>query len=66
MAQKKEGLVIRDVDISFGRWVMILLKIMFASIPAAILFWLFWILLGALFALLGWATLPGLAWLQQA
>lgn len=52
MAQKN-GDVIRDIDISFGRWVMILLKVMFAAIPAVILFWLFWFFLTVVLAGLG-------------
>lgn len=52
MAQKDET-VIRDIDISFGRWVMIFLKMMFAAIPAAILFWLFWMLVALALAAFG-------------
>lgn len=61
----KDALVIRDIDIPFGRMVMILLKLMFAAIPAMILFWLFWMAVGALLALAGWVAAPEIRFLHR-
>ncbi|MCG8650800.1 MAG: hypothetical protein MI861_13260 [Pirellulales bacterium] len=47
---QNDTVVIRDIDIPFGRLVSIMLKIMFAAIPAVILFYLFFAVLGLLFA----------------
>ncbi len=43
---------ITDIDIPFGRMVMIMLKLMFASIPAVILFYAFIFAIAMVIALL--------------
>ena len=55
-AKKPTETVIVDIDISFWRWVSIMVKLMFAAIPAAILFGL----LMLLFQFAGLALFGGL------
>lgn len=54
------GVVIRDIDIPFGRLVMLIIKVMVASIPAYIIltvvFLIFFGVLGGIFG----ALMPGL------
>ncbi|MFK5956378.1 MAG: hypothetical protein QM477_08050 [Planctomycetota bacterium] len=43
-AKKPTETIIVDIDISFARWVSIMVKLMFAAIPAAIIFFLLFLL----------------------
>ena len=55
--------VVTDVDISFGNMVMLLIKLAFASIPAAIIVWMVFAFMGfVLMSVLGigGAVLSGL------
>ena len=57
------GVTIRDIDIPFFRLVGIILKLMIASIPAMILFYLIVLVVGLIFAAVfggGAALLDGL------
>jgi uncharacterized membrane protein len=44
-----DKIVIRDIDIPFGRLVLLLLKLMLASIPAIIVFYLLFAVLALVF-----------------
>ena len=62
-AKRTRKVVVTDVDISFGNMVMLLIKFAFASIPAAIIVWLFFAFMGFLFMSVlgvGGALLSGL------
>ncbi|MFW5968642.1 MAG: hypothetical protein ACOCV2_14045 [Persicimonas sp.] len=46
---ERQHVVVTDVDISFGNMVGLLIKLAFASIPAAIIIWIVFGILGAIF-----------------
>lgn len=62
MNEQNDNTTIRDVDIPFGRLVVIMLKLMLAAIPAIILFYIICGIVFAIFAMIfgfGAASLGG-------
>lgn len=52
MNEHNDSTTIRDIDIPFGRLVVIMLKIMFAAIPAVLLFYIICGIVFAIFAMI--------------
>tara|TARA_R110002111_G_scaffold6206_1_gene27691 strand:- start:116 stop:307 length:192 start_codon:yes stop_codon:yes gene_type:complete len=52
MNVNNENMTIRDIDIPFGRLVVIMLKIMLAAIPAIILFYIICGIVFGIFAMI--------------
>ncbi|QDG52124.1 hypothetical protein FIV42_15650 [Persicimonas caeni] len=48
--KRLQEVVVADVDISFGNMVMLLIKLAFASIPAAIIIWVVMLVFGLIAA----------------
>ena len=59
--QPVQPTVLTDVDIPFGRLVVILLKTMIASIPALICFYIFLAIIGLIFMLVFGGLFAGLS-----
>ena len=63
MADPEHRIVIRDIDIPFGRLVAFFVKAVLAAIPAAIIIWVIlmamWFFMAAFFGLAFW---PRRAW----
>ena len=63
MQETSNSTTIRDIDIPFSRLILIILKVMLASIPAVILFYITFALLGLRFVAIfggGAAMLEGI------